>query len=163
MVLTELRIEKCSEEHPNWSQFLKCLHAVEPEQAQFVLGPYSKRLPCQLFIAVHEGDVVGFLRFGIQPIGSEEGASPIVLDGQCVCEAKIHAFAVRPEFRRQGIGARLQHVAIDAAREAGCHQLSSHTGSHREENCRLKLKLGFAAVVDQHERRASIRFVMPLK
>lgn len=149
-----VNVELWGEAHPRWPEFVRCLEETAPEQAPFVLGEYARHLPCSLLIALFDDRVVGFLRFGVQPIGAEEGQPSLG-----VTEAKIHAFAVRPEARRQGAGTALQRAAIDLARTLGCHQLASHTGYANADNVRLKLALGFCAAPDEG---GGIRLFVPL-
>ncbi len=152
-------IEPWESNHPRWGEFVECLQQVAPEQAPFVLGDYSRHLPCHLCVALQENRVAGFLRFGIQPIGPEENCPPLALGGIALTEAKIHAFAVREEKRRQGIGTALQKWAIRRAVELGCYQLVSHTSYQSTANLHVKLSLGFAA----HPENGSVRFLMPLR
>lgn len=154
-------IEEWTEDHSRWGEFLECLERAAPEQKPFVLGDYSQGLPCHLLVALQADRVVGFLRFGVQPIGRESGCPPRVLDGAALTEAKIHAFAVREESRCQGIGTALQRHAISLARSLGCHQLASHSSYERAANCRVKLRLGFSALPEAHGQ--SIVFLMPLR
>ena len=154
-------IEEWSDEHPRWGEFLECLDQAAPEQAPFVLGEYSAGPPCHLLVALQADRVVGFLRFGVQPIGKESGCPPFVLGGAALTEAKIHAFAVGEESRCQGIGTALQQHAISLARRLGCHQLASHSSYERPANCRVKLRLGFSALPEAHGQ--SIYFLMPLR
>lgn len=153
-------IEEWAEEHPCWGDFLECLDRAAPEQAPFVLGEYSQGLPCHLLVALRADRVVGFLRFGVQPIGRESGCPTLLLDREALTEAKIHAFAVREESRCQGIGTSLQQHAISLARSLDCHQLASHSSYERAANCRVKLRLGFSALP---EVQGSIYFLMPLR
>lgn len=159
MIAATFTVEEWEESHPQWADFVQCLEQTAPEQAPFVLGEYARHLPCRLIVALQKAQVVGFLRFGVQPIGAEENCSPLTLDSVLLTEAKIHAFAVREECRGHGIGTALQERAIAVARELGCHQLSSHSSYEREANCHVKLSLGFCALP---ERQGSIRFLMPL-
>ena len=138
---------------------MQCLEQITPGQSPFVLGEYSRSLPCFLCAALQEDQVVGFLRFGVQPIGPEENCLPLALDGVLLTEAKIHAFAVREERRGQGIGTRLQEWAIQRAKELGCYQLVSHTSCENAANLHVKLSLGFAA----HPENGSVRLLMPLR
>lgn len=156
---TSFSLEEWDETHPRWSEFLECLEQVAPEQAPFVLGDYSCNLPCHLVVALQAGQVVGFLRFGIQAIGPETDCPPLTLNGTVLTEAKIHAFAVREERRGQGIGTALQRWAIQRAKDLGCYQLASHSAYEREANFHVKLSLGFAA----HAEDGSVRFLMPLR
>jgi len=153
-------IEEWTEDHSRWGEFLECLERAAPEQAPFVLGEYSAGLSCHLLVALQADRVVGFLRFGVQPIGKESGCPPLVLEGAPLTEAKIHAFAVLEESRCQGIGTSLQQQAISLARSSGCHQLASHSSHERPANCRVKLRLGFSALPEAHGQ--SIYFLMPL-
>lgn len=145
--------------NPHWGEFVQCLEQAAPEQLPFVLGEYSRSLPCFLCAALQENQVVGFLRFGIQPIGPEDNCPLLALDGIPLTEAKIHAFAVREERRGQGIGTALQSWAIQRAKALGCYQLVSHTNYENAANLRVKLSLGFAA----HPENGSVRFLMPLR
>lgn len=158
---TPFVIEQWTEQHLRWAEFVECLKQVAPEQAPFVLGDYSKDLPCQLFVALQNDQVVGFLRFGIQPIGSETGCPPLVLDINPVTEAKIYAFVVCEECRCQGTSTALQKCAIQVSRELGCYQLTSHSSYERPANCHVKLSLGFCAQPAGDGK--SIYFLMPLK
>jgi len=157
---TPFVIEEWTEDHPRWADFLECLEQTAPEQAPFVLGEYSQGLPCHLLVALQADRVVGFLRFGVQPIGRESGCPPLVLNSAALTEAKIHAFAVRGESRCQGIGTSLQQHAISFTMSLGCHQLVSHSSYERAANCRVKLRLGFSALP---EAQGSIYFLMPLR
>ena len=156
---TPFILQEWDNAHSRWNEFVQCLEQAAPEQSPFVLGEYSRHLLCSLCIALQEDQVVGFLRFGIQPIGPEEQCPPLVLDGVQLTEAKIHAFAVREERRGQGIGKALQKWAIQRAKEQGCYQLVSHTSYENVANLHVKLSLGFAA----HPENQSVRLLMPLR
>lgn len=151
-------IEEWDGAHPRWAEFVQCLERAAPEQLPFVLGDYSRHLPCYLTVALQAGQVVGFLRFGVQAIGPEAGCPPLVLNALALMEAKIHAFAVRQERRGQGIGTALQRWALQRAKALDCYQLASHSGYEREANFHLKLSLGFAA----QPGNGAVQFLMPL-
>ena len=102
-----------------------------------------------------------FCGSAFKPLGGKLGVPPLILGIDPVTEAKIHAFAVREEYRCQGIGTSLQKRAIRAARELGCHQLASHSSYERPANCHVKLSLGFCAQPAGDGK--SIYFLMPLK
>lgn len=157
-------IEEWDERHPRWEEFLDCLKAVAPEQVPFVLGHYYQAHPCYALAALQENRVVGLLRFAVQPIGPEAHCPPLQLDGVPLTEAKIHAFAVRPESREQGIGTLLQKHAIRRARELGCHQVASYSSYDRAANYHLKLSLGFAVQPEVHgDNEQGSYFLMPLR
>ena len=158
-------LQELMEDHPRWPNFVRCLEQTAPEQAPFVLGEYARHLPCYLSVALQADRIVGFLRFGVQPIGAEEQRPPLILEGVILTEAKIHAYAVRPECRDQGIGTALQRQAIRRAQELGCYQLASHSGYGPETSAshHVKLSLGFSAQPEAHGDQQSIRFLMPLK
>lgn len=158
-------LQELTEDHPRWPDFVRCLEETAPEQAPFVLGDYARHLPCHLSVAFQDDQIVGFLRFGIQPVGAEEQCPPLILNGVTLTEAKIHAFAVHREHRGQGIGTALQRQAIRRARELGCYQLASHSGCGPETSAshHVKLSLGFSALPETHGGQQSIRFLMPLQ
>ena len=150
--------------HPRWEEFVQCLEQTAPEQAPFVLGEYSRNLPCYLCVALQDEQVVGFLRFGIQSIGPEAHCPPLVLNGIPLTEAKIHAFAVREERRGQGIGTALQRWAIRRAKELGCFQVASYSSYGRDANHHIKLSLGFGAQPEVHgDNQQGVYFIMPLQ
>ena len=157
-------LQELAEDHPRWPDFVRCLEETAPEQAPFVLGDYARHLPCCLSAAFSNDQVVGFLRFGIQPVGAEEQCPPLLLNGVTLTEAKIHAFAVHSKCRGQGIGTALQQQAIRRARELGCYQIASHSGCGPETSAshHVKLSLGFSALLETHGGQQSIRFLMPL-
>lgn len=87
---------------------------------------------------------VGFLRFVIQIIGSDQGRPPIEMDGRPLIEGFVEAFGVDPEWRRQGIGQQMQARAIAFCTGKGCYQIRSRSPVTSHENYALKLKLGYA-------------------
>ena len=91
-----------------------------------------------------------------------EGAE--TYDGEGLCEAKIHAFAVRAECRNQGIGTELQKQVIRRARELGCYQVASYSSYGRDANYHVKLSLGFAVQPEVHgDHEQGSYFLMPLR
>ena len=158
-------LQELTEDDPRWPDFVRCLEEAAPEQAPFVLGGYARHLPCCLSVALQADRIVGFLRFGIQPVGAEEKCPLLILEGVTLTEAKIHAFAVHPGHRGQGIGTALQKQAIRHAQELGCYQLVSHSGYGPETRAshHVKLSLGFSALPETNGDHQSIRFLMPLK
>lgn len=93
---------------------------------------------------------VGFLRFVIQILGTEEGRTPIVQNDRPLREGYVEAFGVLPEYRRQGIGQCLQECAIKRCKEQGCFQMRSRSPVTSVENYALKIKMGYAIHPD-HE------------
>jgi len=157
-------LQEWDQAHPRWEEFVQCLEQSAPEQAPFVLGEYSRQLPCYLCVALQNDRVVGFLRFGVQPIGPEARCPPLVLNGIPLTEAKIHAFAVREECRGQGIGTALQRWVIRRAKELGCFQVASYSSYGREANYHIKLALGFGAQPETHgDDQHGVYFIMPLQ
>lgn len=157
-------VEEWEGSHPRWEEFVGCLETTAPDQTKFVLGDRYQAYPCHLFVALQDNQVVGFLRFAIQPIGPEVNCPSLYLDGEPLKEAKIHAFAVREESRGQGIGKELQRRAIQRARQLGCYQVSSYSSYGRDANHHIKLSLGFGAQPEVHgEGEKGIYFIMPLR
>ncbi len=157
-------IEEWDESHPRWGEFLRCLETVAPDQVPFVLGDRYRPYSSYLSVALQDGQVVGFLRFAVQPIGPEAHCPPLKLDRVPLTEAKIHAFGVRPEWRGQGIGTLLQKHAIRRARELGCYQVASYSSYGRAANYHLKLSLGFAVQPEVHgDNEQGSYFLMPLR
>jgi GNAT superfamily N-acetyltransferase len=121
-------------------------------------------LGSHLLVAMADGQVVGFLRFVLQSIGPDMDCPAVVVKGVALIEAKIMAFGVAQERRRQGIGRKLQAAAIDHARTLGCYQVRSHSGGESDANHQLKLAMGFAIhPIVRGEDRQGCYFLLPLR
>ena len=156
-------IEEWSESHPRWGEFVQCLEVVAPDQVPFVCGRHYEGHTSYLLVALQADEVVGFLRFAVQPIGPEAKCPPLYRDGKQLVEAKIHAFAVRETSRGQGIGTELQRRAIRRARELQCYQVASYSSYGRDANHHVKLSLGFGAQPEVHgDNEQGVYFIMPL-
>lgn len=113
-------------------------------QADWVAFRADWHQESHLLVAHVEGVPVGFLRYVIQQIGVEEDLEPLQVKGDILTEAKVIAFGVALEQRRQGIGRQLQLALIDRSKRAGCYQIRSHSSLDNTANHQLKLSLGFA-------------------
>lgn len=158
------RIEEWGSDHPRYADFINCLKSAAPEQAPFVEGGYFQSFPCYLLVALQDNRVVGLLRFAVLQIGPEAGCPALALNGQILVEAKIHAFAVHPDYRGRGIGIALQKRAIQRAIQLDCYQLASYSSYGSEANYHIKLSLGFAVQPEIHgNNEHGAYFIMPLK
>ena len=157
-------IEEWDETHPRWPEFVACLEIVAPDQVPFVLKDYYRGYPSYLLVALQWNEVVGFIRFAVQPIGPEVKCPKLYLHEVQLTEAKIHAFAVREGARGQGIGTELQRQTIRRAKELGCYQVASYSSYGRDANHHIKLCLGFAAQPEVHgDNQQGVYFLMPLQ
>ena len=157
-------IEEWNEIHPRWQEFVTCLKNVAPEQEPFIFGEYYRSYQTYLFIALQLDEVVGFLRFAVQPIGPEAKCPPLYKNDVQLTEAKIHAFAVREKARGQGIGTALQKRAIYRAKGLDCYQVASYSSYGRDANYHIKLSLGFGAQPEVHgDNEKGVYFIMPLQ
>jgi GNAT superfamily N-acetyltransferase len=116
-----------------------------------------------LLVASMPEQAIGFLRFVIQTIGPDMDCPEVVVNGVALTEAKIMAFGVAEEWRRQGIGRALQSAAINHARKLGCYQVRSHSDGDSDANHQLKLAMGFAIhPIVRGDDRKGCYFMMPL-
>ncbi len=160
---TTYSIEEWTESHPRWHEFVACLEMVAPEQVPFVFEKDCRTQQAYLLVALQSNEVVGFIRFVVQPIGPEARCPPLYLNGAQLSEAKIHAFAVREDARGQGIGTELQRKTIQRAKTLGCYQVASYSSYGRDANYHIKLSLGFAAQPEVHgDNHQGVYFIMPL-
>ncbi len=156
-------IEEWGDDHPRYADFLDCLKVAAPEQSPFVLGGFFHSFPCYRLVALQENQVAGLLQFAVLPIGLEVHCPTLTLNGQTLVEAKIHAFAVHPGFRNQGIGTALQKRAILLAKQLGCYQLASYSSYGRDANFHVKLSLGFCVQPEVHgNQEKGVYFILPL-
>ena len=157
-------IEEWDETHPRWHEFVTCLEMVTPEQAPIVFEKHNQAYQSYLLVALQSNEVVGFIRFAVQPIGPEAKCPTLYFNGVPLTEAKIHAFAVREDARGQGIGTELQRQTIRRAKAVGCYQVASYSSYGRAANYHIKLSLGFAAQPEVHgDNRQGVYFIMPLQ
>jgi GNAT superfamily N-acetyltransferase len=156
-------IEEWDVNHPRYNEFLECLKISAPEQTGFIQGSFFQNYACHLLIAIKDDQAAGFLQFAVVPIGAEVNCPTLILDGQTLVEAKIHAFAVHPSFRNQGIGTALQKKTILKAKQLGCYQVASYSSYGRDANYHIKLSLGFAVQPEVHgSQEKGAYFLLPL-
>jgi GNAT superfamily N-acetyltransferase len=137
--VAEYRIESWSPTHPRWQELVS-LFAAE-DQLRWVLPDETELRPATHVLTALVGEEpVGFLAFLVQEIGPADSVPPLGLT-----EAKVIAFGVSRPSRGRGMGTGLQRRAFDLARELGCYQVRSVTEAAREENVRVKVRLGFGA------------------
>jgi GNAT superfamily N-acetyltransferase len=136
--MSGIRIEQWDDGHARWPELVELLEL--EGQLRWVLpedGPL--RADAHIFVACDDETAAGFIAFFVQEIGPPDDCPALGLT-----EAKVLAFGVRPDRRRQGIGRSLQLKLLERAAELGCYQARSVTSVEREANLRLKLALGFA-------------------
>lgn len=148
--------------HERWAELLALIEA--EGQADWVAFQAPFHRSSHLLVAGAGGEIAGFLRLVIQPIGPDMGCPPLLLGAAELTEAKVLAFGVPAAWRRRGVGRALQAAAISFARAAGCHQLRSHSGGDSQANQQLKLAMGFAAhpIVRGDDQRGAY-FILPLR
>ncbi|CAN5595613.1 MAG: GNAT family N-acetyltransferase [Actinomycetota bacterium] len=108
-----------------------------------------------------EGRCVGFLRFMVQIIGSDEGRPPIFDAGRPLTEGFVEAFGVDAEYRRRGVGKSMQEWAIEFCEGRGCYQMRSRSPVSSRENYALKISMGYA--IHPSGENDSYYFVRTLK
>jgi GNAT superfamily N-acetyltransferase len=137
-----VRISEVVDGTPEYEALL--MTAGELDQVKYVSGGKPHHLESMLLGAFDGDSCVGFLRVVVQTIGSEERRTPVRgPDGSPLTEGFAEAFGVLPHRRRQGIGRRLQEMAIALCRARGCYQLRSKSPISSRENYGLKLKMGY--------------------
>jgi GNAT superfamily N-acetyltransferase len=155
-------IESWNESQPRRSELVALVD--ELQQAAWAWVRFEWHRSNHLLIAQAEGQVVGFLRFVVQDIGSDDEHAPVTHRGQVLTEAKILAFGVKSAFRRQGIGRALQEACLHEAKQLGCYQVRSHSSGEHDENHHLKLAMGFGVhPVIRDGDNQGVYFVMPLR
>ncbi len=96
-------------------------------------------------LGAFDGDrCLGFLRFYVQVVGSEEGRPPVIHKSSPLTEGFVEAFGVDPDARRRGIGSALQRTAQELCRALGCYQIRSRSPLSSTENYAMKLAAGYA-------------------
>ena len=155
-------IEEWTEAHPQWAQLVRFIE--NERQSDWVSFAADFHLSSHLLVATQEGRIVGFLRFVVQEIGSDEDRPSVTLKGTPLIEAKALAFGVDEKCRRRGVGKALQTELLKQAELRGCYQVRSHSGGSNEASHQLKLSMGFGVhpIVRGDDNRG-VYFVMPLR
>ncbi len=156
------RIEKWDDTHPRWSELNQL--AVAVEQDRWLTIKFDWHLSTHVLVALQNDEVVGFLRFDRQEIGSDMERPSVTHNTKPLIEAKVMAFAVAESHRNQGIGRALQNAALHEAKRQDCYQLRSFSNGKKEVNHHLKISMGFG--IHPHVRKDDNRgvfFVMPLQ
>ena len=87
-----------------------------------------------ILVAVEEGEVVGYVYAGLEPMSWKELRGPAGF---------IHDVAVREESRRSGVAAQLIAAAIEWLRDRGAPRVILWTAAPNEPAQRLFRRLGF--------------------
>jgi GNAT superfamily N-acetyltransferase len=157
-----LVIEEWDETHPRWAELQQ--HIATQNQTNWVKFKADFHRSSHLLVARQDEAIVGFLRYVIQEIGADEDRPSVTVKGVPLIEAKVLAFSVSPDRRRQGIGRVLQENLLHQAKKRGCYQIRSHSSGSNEANHQLKLALGFGVhPIVRGEDNKGVYFVMPLR
>ena len=134
----------------------------EDKQAS-ALNSFFDQFQRYFLVALKEGNIVGYLMFVAWEMGpNDRRHKPIQIKGKTLTEAKIIAFGVKKDQRRQGIGRALQEETIKRAKALGCYQVRSVSDDTHPENHQLKLSMGFA-VEPMEREKPSLAFIMTLQ
>jgi GNAT superfamily N-acetyltransferase len=159
---TDITIETWGPRHSRWSELLALVSQLD--QQDWFTFTAEWHASSHVLIALRGSGIVGFLRFVIQEIGPEMDCPPVQWKGEGLQEAKVIAFGVLPEQRRQGIGRKLQEALQEQAQALGCYQIRSHSSGDNRANHQLKLSLGYGVhpIVRGEDRRGAY-FILPLR
>lgn len=145
--------------HERWDEVLELADRVL-DQGRYLVKELPHADESHVLGAFDDDRCVGFLRFTVQVIGSEEGRPSVSHDGVQLREGFVEAFGVDPDERRSGIGTALQQWAIEHSRAAGCWQMRSRSPVTSTENYALKLGAGY--VLTPSEENDSYYFLLKL-
>ncbi len=155
-----ITLEDWSPENPRWQELVQVI--TEDKQAS-ALDSFFDQFQRYFLVALKEGNIVGYLMFVVWEMGpNDRGHKPIQLKGKTLTEAKIIAFGVKKDQRRQGIGRALQEETIKRAKAFGCYQVRSVSDDTHPENHQLKLSMGFA-VEPMEREKPSLAFIKTLQ
>ena len=158
--LPRCSIRELTPDDRDWAEYVEVING--EGQARWAFDVHFEPFPRHFVMAKQNGRVVGFLMYVVWDIGpNDRGQRALMVDGRTLTEAKIIAFGVKKEYRRQGIGRALQEHTLRRAKALGCYQVRSVSDGDHPENHRLKLAMGFA--VEPMERdQPTLAFIMPL-
>ncbi len=161
MSIPQCSIRELNADDRDWPEFVAVING--EGQARWAFDAHFEPFPRHFVMAKQDGRVVGFLMYVVWDIGpNDRGHRPLIVAGRPLTEAKIIAFGVKEEYRRQGIGRALQEHTLRRTQALGCYQVRSVSDGDHPENHRLKLAMGFA--VEPMERdQPALAFIMPLR
>jgi aminoglycoside 6'-N-acetyltransferase I len=122
--------------HSLWPDCSAVEHA--QEFAPLLAGEPYGTLPAIVLVAEDAGRLLGFVQVGLR--SHADGCDPAHPVGF------LEGWYVRPEFRRQKLGAKLVAAAEDWARGQGCLEMASDTWIDHEDSQRAHEALGFEVV-----------------
>lgn len=155
-------LEEWTSSHPAWTDLQNLIAVLD--QIRWSAFSADFHLSSHFLVAHRNQAPLGYLRYVIQYLGADADWPPIQLHREPLTEAKVIAFGVAPEYRRQGIGRSLQQRMIEQAFAAGCYQVRSRSDANHIENYQLKLSMGFAVhPLDKTGERDGVYFVLPLR
>ena len=154
-------VERWTSEHPRFPELLDVVDAEQQTRYLTFMGEWH--ISSHVLVALRANDIIGFLRFAVQPIGPDNDLPAVQLNNHDLTEAKILAFGVISAARKQGVGKQLQQATLEWARELGCYQVRSHSDGESQANHQLKLSMGFAfhPTLRGEDKRGAY-FIMPL-
>ena len=160
-MVNELQICEWTASHPRWPEVVQFFDDHEDGLPDVIQG-YDQR-DSRILVATVNTQIAGILRLIVIPIGPEENLPAVSFNDRELLQAKVMRFHVLREFRRNGIGTRLQQAAISLARSLSCYQLASFSDDGLTANHILKLRMGFSVrPVSLTEERHGLYFIMPL-
>ena len=162
MLINEIIVQEWKPDHQRWPELVAFV--TQQSQRDWLTFSADWHASSHVLVALHNTEIVGFLRFVLQDIGPDADCPPVQWNGENLREAKVLAFGVLPAHRRQGIGRTLQEALGQQARALGCYQIRSHSGGDNRENHQLKLSLGYGVhpIVRGNDRHG-IYFILPLR
>ena len=159
---TDIIIEEWTAQHDHWSELLELV--TQLNQMDWFTFTGEWHFSSHVLVARRGSEILGFLRFVIQDIGPDMDCPPVQWKGETLREAKVIAFGVLPDRRRQGIGRNLQEALRQRAQELGCYQIRSHSSGDNLENHQLKLALGYGVhPIIRGDDRRGVYFILPLR
>ena len=159
----EIKITEWDSTNPRWSELEQFFNNYK-EGLQEIIRGYDQR-DSRVLVASTKRQIAGLLRLIVIPIGPENDLPAVKINEKELLQAKVMNFFVLPEFRRRGIGRRLQEEAIALAKSLSCYQLVSFSYDEHKENHRLKLSMGYAVQPEfrQNGKAHGLYFIMPLQ
>lgn len=158
---TDITIEEWKSQHARWSELLALVSQLD--QMDWFHFAAEWHASSHVLVALRGSSILGFLRFVIQPIGPDMDCPAVQWKGEGLREAKVIAFGVLHEQRRQGIGRKLQEALRERAQDLGCYQIRSHSSGDNLDNHQLKLSLGYGVhPIVRGEDRRGVYFILPL-
>ena len=142
------KIIEIDEQHELWNELVGLAIEINPGNKVWLLAKPKHMISDHVTAVIINGEIVGFHRFILQPLGKHKNKPLIVFQGKTLVEAEAKAQGTKEEWRNQGIGRAMQERSMVKAKELGCYQMRAESSYGSDAHFHLKISQGFGVQIN---------------